>query len=124
MDRSKTDIASCQSGFISILIKPFFDEWTQVGLHWTPRLGTPRRTSHQTPRRTPIGPHAAPPSDPTPHLMKPCIDEWTQFLGDDQRHIFSNIEDNIKKWTEGGEAALEQALNDAKRFERLKKGNA
>jgi len=75
MDRSKTDIASCQSGFISILIKPFFDE-------------------------------------------------WTQFLGDDQRHIFSNIEDNIKKWTEGGEAALEQALNDAKRFERLKKGNA
>ena len=27
MDRQKTDIAKCQHGFISILIKPFFDEW-------------------------------------------------------------------------------------------------
>ena len=29
MDRAKTDIGQCQAGFISILIKPFFDEWTQ-----------------------------------------------------------------------------------------------
>ena len=29
MDRKKTDIGQCQAGFISILIKPFFDEWTQ-----------------------------------------------------------------------------------------------
>ena len=29
MDRKKTDIGQCQAGFISILIKPFFDEMTQ-----------------------------------------------------------------------------------------------
>ena len=28
MDRAKTDIGKCQAGFIKILIKPFFDEWT------------------------------------------------------------------------------------------------
>jgi len=28
MDRTKTDIGKCQAGFISILIKPFFEEWT------------------------------------------------------------------------------------------------
>ena len=28
MDRNKTDIAQCQAGFVSVLIKPFFDEWT------------------------------------------------------------------------------------------------
>ncbi len=27
MDRAKTDIGKCQAGFISILIKPFFEEW-------------------------------------------------------------------------------------------------
>ena len=27
MDRVKTDIGKCQAGFISILIKPFFEEW-------------------------------------------------------------------------------------------------
>ena len=27
MDRNKTDIGKCQAGFISILIKPFFEEW-------------------------------------------------------------------------------------------------
>ena len=27
MDRSKTNIAQCQVGFINILIKPFFEEW-------------------------------------------------------------------------------------------------
>jgi len=27
MDRSKTNIAQCQVGFINILIKPFFQEW-------------------------------------------------------------------------------------------------
>jgi len=57
MDRQKTDIAQCQAGFISILIKPFFDE-------------------------------------------------WTQFLGESNRHIFVNVESNIKTWTEQGEAAL------------------
>lgn len=57
MDRKKTDIGKCQAGFISILIKPFFDE-------------------------------------------------WTNFLGDASRHIFTNIEDNIKVWSEQGEAAL------------------
>jgi len=29
MDRSKTNIATCQVGFINILIKPFFLEWCQ-----------------------------------------------------------------------------------------------
>ena len=29
MDRSKTNIATCQVGFINILIKPFFHEWCQ-----------------------------------------------------------------------------------------------
>ena len=57
MDRKKTDIGQCQAGFISILIKPFFDE-------------------------------------------------WTQFLGDSCRHIFTNVEDNIKRWQEEGEGAL------------------
>ena len=57
MDRQKTDIGKCQAGFISILIKPFFDE-------------------------------------------------WTLFLGDSNRHIFQNIEDNIKTWKEQGEEAL------------------
>eukprot|EP00325_Prymnesiales_sp_UTEX-LB-985_P034274 CAMPEP_0174722044 /NCGR_PEP_ID=MMETSP1094-20130205/37589_1 /TAXON_ID=156173 /ORGANISM="Chrysochromulina brevifilum, Strain UTEX LB 985" /LENGTH=680 /DNA_ID=CAMNT_0015922829 /DNA_START=74 /DNA_END=2116 /DNA_ORIENTATION=+ len=28
MDRARTDIGKCQAGFISILIKPFFEEWT------------------------------------------------------------------------------------------------
>lgn len=28
MDRNKTAIAQCQAGFVSVLIKPFFDEWT------------------------------------------------------------------------------------------------
>lgn len=27
MDRAKTDIGKCQAGFITILIKPFFEEW-------------------------------------------------------------------------------------------------
>jgi len=27
MDRARTDIGKCQAGFISILIKPFFEEW-------------------------------------------------------------------------------------------------
>ena len=57
MDRQKTDIGQCQAGFISILIKPFFDE-------------------------------------------------WTLFLGDSNRHIFENIESNIKTWKEQGEGAL------------------
>ena len=57
MDRKKTDIGKCQSGFISILIKPFFDE-------------------------------------------------WTQFLGESNRHIFQNVEKNIATWTEQGESAL------------------
>lgn len=60
MDRKKTDIGQCQAGFISILIKPFFDE-------------------------------------------------WTQFLGEANRHIFGNVETNIKTWSEQGEAALGEA---------------
>ena len=61
MDRKKTDIGQCQSGFISILIKPFFDE-------------------------------------------------FTQFLGESNRHIFDNIESNIKTWQEQGEDALGDRL--------------
>jgi len=59
MDRDKTDIAKCQCGFISILIKPFFEE-------------------------------------------------WAAFLGTEHRHIFTNVEDNIKVWKEQGEGALGQ----------------
>jgi hypothetical protein len=63
MDRKKTDIGQCQAGFISILIKPFFDE-------------------------------------------------WTQFLGDANRHIFTNVEENIKIWQEQGESALSGAAKE------------
>ena len=57
MDREKTDIGKCQAGFISVLIKPFFDE-------------------------------------------------WTNFLGEGARHIYANVEQNIKTWQEQGEAAI------------------
>ena len=65
MDRRKTDIGQCQAGFISILIKPFFDE-------------------------------------------------FTQFLGDSNRHIFANVESNIRTWTEQGEGALGDRLASLK----------
>ena len=57
MDRKGTDIGKCQAGFVQILIRPFFDE-------------------------------------------------WTQFLGESNRHVFQNIESNIKIWSEQGEAAI------------------
>ena len=68
MDRAKTDIGKCQAGFISILIKPFFEE-------------------------------------------------WIAFLGTECSQIVTNIEDNIKTWSEQGEGALGQRadkLHDCK----------
>jgi len=67
MDRIKTDIGKCQAGFISILIKPFFEE-------------------------------------------------WANFLGPDNQHLFANVESNIRMWAEQGEAAF------ADRAEKLHNG--
>ena len=52
MDRAQTNIATCQVGFINILIKPFFKEWCEF-------LGVPRRA-------LPTPPHPDVPVSPTP----------------------------------------------------------
>ena len=54
-------------------------------------------------------------AQPRAHLRRARA-QWTLFLGDSNRHIFDNIESNIKTWKEQGEAAL------GKRAEELKAG--
>ena len=47
MDRTKTNIAQCQVGFINILIKPFFHEWCEfLGALHCRRLTPPSFHEH------------------------------------------------------------------------------
>lgn len=50
-------------------------------------------------------------------LIKPFFLEWCQFLGDDcMRDVYSNVEANVSRWEQEGEAVLGDRLEAIKKL--------